>query len=66
MTINILHFSDLHFKSSDTKLQNLKDKILNQLENKDIDFIIFSGDLLQKPSEEEFKKVKDTTKQSNQ
>jgi len=59
MTINILHFSDLHFKSSDTKLQNLKDKILNQLENKDIDFIIFSGDLLQKPSEEEFKKVID-------
>jgi len=57
MTMNILHFSDLHFKSSDTKLQNLKDKILDQLEIKDIDFIIFSGDLLQKPSEEEFKKV---------
>ncbi len=59
MTINILHFSDLHFKSSDTRLQNLKDKILDQLENKDIDFIIFSGDLLQKPSEEEFEKVLD-------
>jgi len=59
MTINILHFSDLHFKSNDTKLQNLKDKTLDQLENKDIDFIIFSGDLLQKPSEEEFKKVID-------
>jgi len=59
MTVSILHFSDLHFKSSDTKLQSLKEKVLNQLKNKDIDFIVFSGDLLQKPSEEEFRKVTD-------
>jgi predicted phosphodiesterase len=59
MIINILHFSDLHFTSDDTKLQNLRNKALEQLEDKDIDFIVFSGDLLYKPSKEEFKKVKD-------
>jgi len=36
-----------------------QEKILNQLKDKDIDFIVFSGDLLYKPSEEEFRKVTD-------
>ena len=56
MNIKILHFSDLHFKQNDTKLLYLKDKIIEDInKSQNIDFIIFSGDLLQKPSSDEFK-----------
>jgi len=59
MTIKILHFSDLHFTSNDNKLLNLKDKIIDTLEaEKNIDLVVFSGDLLLRPSISEFENVK--------
>lgn len=55
MKINILHFSDLHFKSNDTKIINLRDKIIDSMKDtEEVDLIIFSGDLLDKPSSAEF------------
>lgn len=54
MDINILHFSDIHYKDGDSKLNNLLDKLLLFDFDKKIDLIVFSGDLLQKPTEKEF------------
>lgn len=56
MNIKILHFSDLHFKMNDTKLLNIRDKIIDDITKEEsIDLVIFSGDLLQTPSSDEFK-----------
>ncbi len=57
MEINILHFSDIHYKDGDTKIDNLLEKLLIFDFNKKIDLIFFSGDLLSKPSEQGFENV---------
>lgn len=55
MQLNILHFSDLHYVHDDSKIINLRDKIIDNAKEEDkIDLIIFSGDLLQKPSSRGF------------
>jgi energy-coupling factor transporter ATP-binding protein EcfA2 len=60
MTLTFLHLSDLHFESKNSSnFELLKDKIISSIDNddKEINFIIFSGDLIQKPLENEFEKA---------
>ncbi|WP_373035507.1 metallophosphoesterase [Sulfurimonas sp.] len=55
MKINILHFSDLHYDSKNkTKMETLKTKMIDSLQKSDpVDLVVFSGDLVQKPSVDE-------------
>ncbi len=56
MTISFLHISDLHYESRKSEtFEELRNKILSVLSNsnKSINFIVFSGDLVQKPLENE-------------
>lgn len=56
MKINFLHISDLHYDSKKTThFESIKDKLLEALEQMDsINFIVFSGDLVQRPLDGEF------------
>lgn len=55
MKLNILHFSDLHYIHDDAKIINLRDKILDCVDkNEMITLMIFSGDLVYKPSADNF------------
>jgi predicted MPP superfamily phosphohydrolase len=60
MSISILHFSDLHYdKKYDTKIKDIRDKFIENLvrDNDNIDLVIFSGDLVQKPSDVAFEEA---------
>lgn len=47
MAIKLLHLSDFHYKDShDSDFKSIGEKIAKALENIDIDFVIFSGDLV--------------------
>lgn len=56
MNINVLHFSDLHFDDKNkSSILNLRDKMINSLKKESqIDIVIFSGDLTNRPSNQEF------------
>lgn len=56
MTIDILHFSDLHFEDKNKPLLVLlRDKMIVSLKKyPKIDIVIFSGDIVNKPSMKEF------------
>lgn len=63
MVLSFLHISDLHFESKkSSNFEELKDKIIQTIvdDEKKIDFIVFSGDLIQKPLDDEFQKAYNT------
>lgn len=47
--MNILHISDLHFDGENRKLDSVLLNIVKVIkkENKNVDFIVFTGDLVQ-------------------
>lgn len=55
MKISILHFSDLHYDQKHiSKIEQIRDKLIENVlrENENVDLVVFSGDLVQKPSSE--------------
>ncbi len=58
MIFSILHLTDLHFDSKDIDfIIDLRDRIIKNLNNKKVDMIVFSGDLVQKPSFDNLEKA---------
>lgn len=58
MEISFLHLTDLHFGDKDINFLNeLRDKIIENLKGQSIDLVIFSGDLGYKPSYETFERA---------
>lgn len=58
MEISFLHLTDLHFNDKDINFLNeLRNKIIENLKDKSIDLVIFSGDLAYKPSYEIFERA---------
>ncbi|MFY9084902.1 metallophosphoesterase [Aliarcobacter cryaerophilus] len=58
MEISFLHLTDLHFDDRDINfLKELRDKIIENLKGQSIDLVIFSGDLVYKPSYEIFERA---------